>query len=343
MRKVVFLSLFMAFIPALVSAADDGLAERVANLEDKISQGWFDKVELSGAVEVEAGYVDSDGEKSSDVDMTTVELGVDVALTGTVSGFILMKWDGDEEGVYIDEGGITLGNIDENGATITVGKLYVPFGVFETAMVSDPLTLELGETREGAAVVDFAAQGFYGAVYAFNSEMDKDGDDDAVDAYGANVGYLFENDRLAVDVSAGYISNITSSGGFVDGLGTDTVDDYSAGATFSAIFSVADLTFAGEYMATLDSDYSASEDSEPTAWSLEAAYGFALKGHASTAAVTYQKSDEAAVLDLAETRYGVAFGYEVIEGLGMTVEYMRNENYDDTEEDALTCQLALEF
>jgi len=344
-KKIVCLFLCAAFVPALAFSADGDLAQRVSQLEERVGQGWFDRIELSGAVEAEANYTSSDDENSSDIDLTTVELGVDVALTKNFSGFVLAKWEDDEGALFIDEGGIVLGNVEENGLALTVGKLYVPFGVFESNFISDPLTLELGETREGAAVVDFSAQGLYGAAYLFNSELNKAGSDDKIDAYGAKLGYALESDNLSFDVSAGYISNITSSGGFVDGLGGGTeIADQSAGATVSAIVSIADFTFVGEYMAVLDSDYSETNNSEPTALQLEVSYGFDLLEHESSVAATYQQTDEASDLGLAETRYGVVFAYEIVEGLGTTVEYVRNESYDDDdEEDSLTCQLALEF
>ncbi len=246
MMKIILLLFAVVAFPSMALSADGALAQRVAELEKKLNSRWLDKVELSGVVEIEAGYTDAEGDKSSDIDLTNVELGIDVSLTDFAAAFVLFKWEDDDDGVVIDEGGISLGSIDDNGFALTLGKLYVPFGVYDSSFVADPLTLELGETREGAVVVDFATQGFYGSAYAFNSELDKAGDDDKLDAFGVKLGYALENDRLAFDVSAGYISNITSSGGFVDGLGRGTsIADQSAGATFAAIISVADVTFTG--------------------------------------------------------------------------------------------------
>ena len=203
----------------------------------------------------------------SDIDLTTLELGIDVALTDFFSGFALMKWEEDgDEGVFLDEGGVTLGNVDKYGVAVTAGKLYVPFGVFETGMISDPLTLESGETREGAAIVDFVSGGFYGAAYIFNSAINNDVDDDMIDAFGVNAGYAFEVDEMSFDVTIGWVSNMTSSGGFtayLDDGDISLLDDYSAGATVSAVIGIADFTLFGEYLTALDSDYLAAENSEP--------------------------------------------------------------------------------
>ena len=340
--------------PSFVFAADGGLAGRVAALEDALSQGIIQKVQLSGAIEAEVSYgSDYDDVKESDVDLTTLELGIDVALTDYFSGFALMKWEEDGgEGVFLDEGGVTLGNVDEYGVAVTAGKIYVPFGVFETGMISDPLTLELGETREGAVVVDFGAGGFYGAAYTFNSAIGDDADDDMIDAFGVTAGYVYEVDGVSVDLSAGWISNLTSSGGFssyLDDTGVTLLDDYTAGATISAVVSIAEFTLIGEYLAALDSDYLVAEDSEPSTWNLEFGYGFEISGHGASVSATYQGSDEAAMLGLPETRIGAAFGFDITDSLGIAFEYIHDKDYDVSDggtgesADAVTCQLALEF
>lgn len=341
----------LMFTSTLVFAGDGALSSRVTALEDALSG---EQVQISGAIEAEIAYgSDYDDAKGSDVDLTTLELGIDVALTEYFSGFALMKWEEDGgEGVFLDEGGIVLGSVDEYGIAVTVGKLYVPFGVFETAMISDPLTLELGETREGAVVVDFGAGGFYGAAYTFNSAINDDEDDDMIDAFGAMAGYGFESDGMNFDVSAGWISNLTSSGGFsgyLEEAGVEVLDDYAAGVAVSAVVGIADFTLIGEYVAALDDDYVASDDSKPSTWSLEFGYSFDLSGHGASVAATYQGSDEAVGLELPESRIGAAFGFDISDGLGIAFEYIHDEDFDTSDggtgesADAVTCQLALEF
>lgn len=319
--------------------AENSLAQRVSDLEARIGQSWTEKVKISGALEVEASFTDGEGETASDIDLTSVELGIDVTPSERLSAFALLKWEDDENNVFIDEGGLVLGNTEE--MSLTLGKLYLPFGVFETALISDPLTLELGETREGAAVIDLAAKGGYGSIYVYNSELDKPGDDDEIDAFGVTLGYVVETETITIDFSAGYISNITSSGGFTDVL--DTIDGQSAGAALSVVANWGATTLIGEYIQVLDNDYSAGDNSEPGAWVVEISRAFTLGSHAAYVAATYQESDQAEIVELAETRYGAVFGYEIAEGLGLAFEYLRNQGYDDSDEDVLTGQLALEF
>ena len=339
--------------PVVVFSADGALASRVTALEDALSQGIVQQMQITGTIEAEVGYrSDYDDVKESDVDLTTLELGINVALTDFFSGFALMKWEEDgDEGVFLDEGGVTLGNIDEYGAAVTVGKLYVPFGTFESGMISDPLTLELGDTREGSVIVDFGVGGFYSAAYAFNSAIN-DASDDMIDAFGVNAGYVFEAEEMSVDVSIGWISNLTSSSSFLtylDDAGVALLDDYTAGATVCAVVGIFDFTLIGEYLTALDSDYLVAEDAEPATWNLEIGYGFEISGHGSSVAASYQGSDEAVFLGLPETRIGAAFSYDITDGLGIAFEYIHNEDYDTSDggtgesSNVVTCQLALEF
>ena len=354
-KKVIaaLIACVLLYIPTMVCAQDNALADRVAALEESMAGSFFQKVEFSGALEAEATYSsDYADAQTSDIDLTTMELGINITLNDYVSGFALIKWEDDDEDVFLDEGGITLGNVETMGYAVTVGKLYVPFGVFETGMVSDPLTLEIGETREGAITVDVAAAGFYGAVYAFNSAISDDASDDTIDSYGLMAGYAFESDAMSLDLSAGWISNITSSGGY-DGYLTDNsidpVDEYTAGATVSAVIGIADFTIIAEYLAALDSDFSTATTEEPTATNIEVVYDFEMIGRAAAMAVAYQMTDEAVFLGLPETRAGATVSVEITKGVSIALEYIHDEDYDVADggtgesADAVTCQLAFTF
>ena len=354
MRVIVGLLVGLLVIAPCVAFAAGALDERVTALEERLSDSFLGQVDISGVVEVEAGYSsDYDDVKEGDVDLTNLELGLDIAPVDYLTGFILLKWEEDGgEGVFVDEGGITLGNLEEGGLALTAGKLYVPFGVYETGLISDPLTLELGETREGAVAVDFSSGGFYASLYVFNSAVNDDDEDDTIDAFGASAGYALEAESMGADFSIGYISNMTSSGGFSDALdeaGVDVLDEYTAGMTASAVVSAGAFTLIGEYLTALDNDYLVGQDEEPAAWNLELGYGFDLSGHAASLSVAYQGTDEAAFLGLPETRLAAAFGYEIIEGVGVAFEVAHDEDYDladggtDESADTVTCQLALEF
>ncbi len=323
--------LLVVLFANMAGAADSGVAERVSALEQQLEATWLSRVEISGVIEVEASYTDDyDDVQTSDIDLANVELSIDAGLTESVGGFVVLKWEEDgEEGVFVDEGGITLGNLDVYHYQLSAGKLYVPFGVFETSMISDPLTLELGEVREGAVSIELSGGGFHGAVFAFNSDVSKTGAaDDMIDSWGLSLAYQWAGDLLSADLSAGYISNLNASGGFSDTL--NTVAEYSAGATGSLVVGIADFTLVGEYLTALDDDYLTDSNDQPAAWNVEVSYSFAVNDHAAVVALGYQGSRDAAFLGLPEERWLVAGNYELTSELSVSVELSHDDDYGES-------------
>jgi hypothetical protein len=94
------------------------IEDRVKQLEEAIGrkvegEKWYDRIQISGLVEVEAGYGKTDfndpaleDEKTSDVDLATVELVVDARIVDHVNAHVMFKYEDDD--VFVDEGFITL-------------------------------------------------------------------------------------------------------------------------------------------------------------------------------------------------------------------------------------------
>jgi len=314
-----------------------------------------DKVKLSGLVEAEVNFSkDYDDNDSSDITLATVELDIDVDLHKYVKSHILFLWEEDDtEPVDIDEAYIYLGNTEEFPLFAQVGKLYIPFGNFESHMISDPLTLELGETRETAIVVGAEYNGLHASTYVFNGDINESGDDDEIKCFGIAAGYVFENDAFGIDVGMGWTNNLADSDTLKDTLPSE-IDDYVDGITAHAILSWQGLQLIGEYLGALD-DFKVSElefkgdGAEPEAWNIELGYTFEIASHETVFAIAYQGSDEALALELPEQRYLGSFGIGLIDGLSLAVEYAHDKDYDKSDggsgdsADSVTMQLALEF
>ncbi len=102
---------------------------------------------LSGVVEVEAEFVSSDDGDSSDLTVPTVALGIHNQLNDKLEGNVLFLYEQGEnnDNIALDEATLTFK--PRAGLDVTAGRMYVPFGKFDSHMVSDPLTLELAETQ----------------------------------------------------------------------------------------------------------------------------------------------------------------------------------------------------
>lgn len=378
MKKIFFILLGVnLFLIGLALPAFAGelsnyeLTQRLKNLEKQagisgISSRWMDRLSLSGLLEAEAGYESMDyddpaleDEDASDLALATMELGVDAAINDYVSAHALFLWEEDDTGpVDLDEGFITLTGGAGFPAYLRAGKMYVPFGNFASNMVSDPLTLELGETRESAVLVGAEEKGYYGSVYLFNGDADKFNEDSHVDNYGAQAGLAMETRAFNLDMGASYINNIADAdawegvvGDFEVAAGENVaLDDPVGGLGVHATMGTGPFVFIAEYITALDeagfvrdSDGSAlATVAEISAWNAEVGCFFELGGKPATAALAYQGSADANDF-LPETRLMGAIAVKICEATSLALEYFHDEFENDDEADVITAQLAVEF
>lgn len=344
------------YLEERVAAQDEVIIEKDRQLAKLSGQedGWFNSVEIGGLVEVEAFHADpSGGDKESDVAVATVELGIAAQITDTVSAEVVLLHEEDDTPLEVDVATMSIG-------AFTAGQFFVPFGVFESNFISDPMTLELGETRETALQFGMESGGLHGAVYAFNGDLDEDGDSE-IDSFGAAVGYAAEGEGMEFGLNLSYISDIGDSDSLQelvgDNLGDEGVYDSQVGGwSASALLRIGNLSLLAEYLgATEDFEMGEmefeGEGAEPTSYIVEAAMDFELAGMPATFALGYQETDEAAALELPEERFMVGLSVEMMDGVALAVEGAFDEDYGDPETndysggdaDIITFQLATEF
>jgi hypothetical protein len=338
----------------------------VKSLEDRIKQleeatgrkpesgKWYDRIQVSGLIEVEAAYQEIDygdpdraDEDGSDVDLATVELAFDAKIAQAVDGHVLVKYEDDE--LFVDEGFITLSGGDAFPAYLIAGRQYIPFGNFDSHFVTDPNTLILGETTEGAVVAGYKPAGdlvdFSVGVFNGRASETGDGDDNRIDSYVAAVTV---QPLESVLFGASYTSNLASSNALSEELADADNLDSLVGA-WSAFVSVEFLEryyVIAEYAAAVD-DFAAGElydgdvrARQPSAWNLE--LGIAVAEGLEVAA-RYGGSDDGAEF-LPESQYGAVVNWAVFENTNLAVEYLHDEYEDDAKDaDTLTAQLAVEF
>ncbi|MCD6273746.1 MAG: LbtU family siderophore porin [Deltaproteobacteria bacterium] len=363
------------------------VADRLSNLEKQVSKtavvnDFLEKVDIHGLIEVE-GYSASrgsgfDGNRdSSDITLATVELEIDARINEWVNGHLLFLYeDDDTEDFTVDEAIITIGNTEKFPLYLSAGKMYVPFGNFESNMIQDPLTLELGETRESAAQIGFEFEGFYGSVYTFNGDVSEgDRNSNKVDNYGANIGFAFEQDQFSFDIGCDYINDITDSDVLTDvlddvsdnlvGGGRDEIDDYVSGLAAHLVMNVGPFQFIGEYVGAID-DYNAGEmntrgkKANPESWNFEAAFTQEILGRETTFALAYQGTNDCVFVDytpgsfddylaLPEDRYMGVIGVNILKNTMLKLEYMHDEDYSksdggtNTQNDTVSAQVAVVF
>lgn len=331
-------------------------SDEIANADT--DSGWFEQIELSGVVEVEASHHSPyQGDSESDVVLATFELDISSQVTDWVEVGGSLLYEEDETDLEVDTGYILLANPDATPLSAAAGQIYVPFGRFETNLISDPLTLEIGETRESTALLGFAHSDFSGSLYAFNGTNNKNGDS-RIDAWGAALDYAWESDRMSWGGGIGYISDLgdsdTLQDTIEDNLGNNDIHDQVGGWTINLDGQFGAFRLIGEYLAATERFEQGEipwkqQGAKPKAWNLEAGYGFRLLNKDATFAVAYQGTNEALAFDLPKRRWLLGLSVDIQENTALSFEWAHDEDYDqdaggtDRNADTLTAQLAVDF
>ncbi len=304
---------------------------------------------LHGLLETEASYTKpSDSDEESDLTLATAELSIEATLNEFVGGHITLLYEeeeGEDDDIDVDEAVISLtspGQLFGQTPSVHVGRMYVPFGMFNSYMISDPLTLELGETQDTAAL--FALEGDLWVIKAgfFNGDTDTDGDDNHIDNFVASF-ELMPTDNLAFGIS--YINDLAESD-------NELVQDatlYSSNVAAASAFLAAQYGQFGlevEFLAALD-DFDSEliavgEDltgKKPKAWNLELAW---MPTERVQLAARYEEAND---FQDDVKRYGMTASYGLFEHVVIALEYLRADSNADEDDktDNLTAQLAMEF
>jgi hypothetical protein len=310
----------------------------------------YPSLELNGLIE--GGWVrldPFDGPPHSEWILNTFEL----MLTLKPHPWITAQISGDYEDngrkpPYLDVAHLLIGP-PQGAWFIDTGQFYLPFGRYETHMVSDPLTLDLGETRDISAALGFEQAGLFGAAYAF-SQQDRNGDTGKLDAWGAELGYASQPGGQPLRLTLGYLSDLGNSdtlrylvagGGQVGGL------------AFSALLEAGPWTFIGEVVSATrpfgPGAGPALAGHSPAAWMMELDYGFDFLDKEAQLALGYQGSAQAQALNLPRTRGLVTFNLGIYQYTTLQLEWAQDQDYGEADDgtgqagNAFTAQVAVEF
>ncbi len=363
MAKTLLVSAMAAALglPASAAFADEhGMREELNTLRDRVAEleatqthqpatiatgNWSDAVTVGGSVAVDAYHEDYENENHSDIIISDASLWAEAEIAENVTALILFYYEDGYGSPEVDEA--TIAYSPNDTLTFTAGRTYLPFGVFETNMVSDPLTLDIGETREDILMVGAEMDGIYGSAYVFNGDMEKAGQDDLISNYGFNLGYYWEQGDASFDVGVDWINSIQDTDGlewtYNEVFGTNTIHDRISGIGVHANGRYGPFSVITEYVGALKDLGGKGTNTEIKAWNLEAGYDFIFSGMDSTVAVGYQKTSEAEYFDLPEKRVIGAISMEVMENTTLAFEYKHDTDYYGEDTNTGTAQVAVEF
>ncbi|MCP4700075.1 MAG: LbtU family siderophore porin, partial [Gammaproteobacteria bacterium] len=303
-----------------------------------------------------------------DITLTTAFLQFE-AQHGSVGGRLSFLYEEDATDLEVDEGYIAIGSapmdtVDAfyvptgeagNHYFLSAGQMYLPFGNFFSAMLSDPLTLELGETRETALMAGFSNGGLYAAGYFFNGDAEKTGKDNQINQFGLTLGYSDEAGGFSYDLGLGWLNSLADTDAMQNTVAdAENMEDYTGGLQAHAVFGFGGFELIAEYLGATG-DFAAADlafngqGASPQAWNLELDYHFKAQGRDMTVALGYQQTREALALELPESRILAAYSVDIFPNTGLAFEYAHDNDYDQShggtgeEGHAVTVQLSYEF
>ena len=306
---------------------------------------WVKNTSMRGLVEVEASYADDyAGDSSSDIVIAKAKLFFDAVINERITANMVLLHEEDDTPLGIDEAMITVDLGD--GLTLIAGQMFLPFGNYETNMVSDTLAHTFSENIETTLRLDYTSGAMASSFYVFNGDsVLETGADETVASMGLNI--MYATDGMTAGIS--YTSNLTDGFLISDNLATSgVVSSYIAGMSIYATKSYDRASVFFEYISALD-DFAASDlangAAKPSAMNLEAGYSL---GDA-VIAIAYQASREAVDLGLPETRIMLGYSMDIMKDTSLSFEVASDSDYDladnGTGETAtsITAQLAVEF
>ena len=311
-------------------------------------------LEFSGAMEIEVNTgFDHTAAKNSDIALATVELGLDAKISENVSAHLLvLHEDDDTDPPVIDEGYISL---TKDNMFLNAGRMYVPFGKFDSHMVSDPLTLEIAETQESAILAGYTINGLSASLYIFNGDADQTGDDgDVIDDFGISLGYTTKFNEIDITAGFDYINNMAETDGIQDSLAGPTIQGHTSGVAMHANISVDNLNVIVEYI-TASNDFNTADisfngnEAQIRASNIEVAYSTKIDEREVTFAFAHQSSSDVDGSALPDKRNMISASTTIFDDIGLSVEYTDASDYVTADGGTgnsggmLTAQLAVEF
>lgn len=283
-----------------------------------------DGVEWGASMDIEAS-------NGGNIDIAEAEVGVMFPIGNALSAEIVILYESGI-GAGIDSASVTYGR-EDSAISYTVGQIFVPFGNFATAMVSDPLALDLAETTENALQINYSRGAMETSFYLFSGSNS---------AGGSNLGYGISVGRQADDTQMGfgYISDIGESNNLEVPIG-GTLAAHIAGMNLYYVKETETTSFVFEYVMSLGT-FQAGEVGaaavSPNAMNIEYGRKLPLMGKDGIVAIGYQTTTDASDLGLPKSRIATTAAMAMSEHATLSFEYLMDTDYASARSNSWTLQ-----
>jgi len=183
-----------------------------------------DKIQLGGAIQVEAGTRrDFSRVTSSDLALSAAEFDFEADVVDWAKAELSLQWDSSTNNIVLNEALVTFAKPTLVPVYLRTGQGIVPFGTsigttvaarFEESLtITGPLTTEIFEAKEDFVLLGFRKYGFNAGAYLYNGTTDNRKRGKHLDHYGATVSYGMKTDLLSFDVGVDWNGSVFDTDG----------------------------------------------------------------------------------------------------------------------------------
>lgn len=332
-------------------------------------------IELSGEIEgLAQAQTRNPNNYYSALDLTDAELDMQILANRWMTGFMSFSYNnfpsssGNRQfnsAVQLNNGFITFGDLDVSKWRASVGQMYVPFGVYNSFMVTDPINKTLFRTLGRPLLIGYGVPGtpgFNAAAYTFvgtssvghinttTAQGNNASWNRSLNQYGADANYQFNfTKNVRTTWGASYIANVADSTGmqstnvkinspnfqgFANNSGSEVLAHLVPGVDGRGELDVYDYSLIGEYttatreFSPLNLTYN-GDGAKPSAWHAEGVYSFSPWDKPSTVALSYDRSYQSLGLNVPQQSVGVAWNISIWRNTLLSLELRRSLNYSD--------------
>lgn len=277
------------------------------------------KTRVGGLIEV--GYEKIE-KKKGNMSVGDIDVAIEVKLNDKISGNVVLRPDAEAEnnGDILDEVGITLENFSQAPVSFYIGKAVMPFGVFNSHLISDPWT------KENDVICWEINQ--VGLIGSYNKER-------------ANFNLAIYNspadEKLSAIATVGSLSVIegfTIGAGYRNKTGTNTFSDVSGMAEYVTGPVTADFEYCG-------ATKRGSDEPKPSAYLVGLTYKIKEPLEIALRYDGFKDDDKNAISS--RNRIGIGVNYILFEESTLSLEYGKTKSEEGDNHSSYSAKLAIEF
>lgn len=281
------------------------------------------------------------GRGVSNINFSGAELDTIIQGASYITGYLALDYDPNEANdgsrIFMNRAFITIGNLVRSPFYATIGQIYVPFGRYNSAMVTTPSTQALARTRVRsleAGIQQVGSNAFHAELYTYQGLTSTVGSSNTNNQWGGDAGYIFKIGKVSGEIGSGYISNLGDSQGMNATVYLNTqIQQHNVPALDGyASLAFSRLVLIGEYIAAIDqfnlneANYS-NQGAQPTALHTEIDVTFNTGSKPSSIGVGYDNTTQAVAVDLPQNSYEIFYNVNVFRNTNFALEYRHDINY----------------